>query len=291
MARRLRDDHSPPAATTPDWHARRPTRVGGRSNLLFFLPIPFLIQGLGAPPETMAPKLAAAMLLLAAAWLTREGLRAQEAWEARPIARPPALPRKALAAGAMGLGVALAALGGGTGMAALLLGALVSGLHLATFGLDPMRDRTGDVADLATLQADRVVRAVDSTERPLADMTAAIARLGDRALMDRVAQFQNGVQAMARALEQDPRGLAAARRYLGVYLLGARDATVQFADLQARAPDPALRARYEALLDDLEGSYATRTQALRAGDRAALDIEMDVLQDRLEREGLRAQDR
>ncbi len=291
MAQRLSDNRPPPAAAVPDWHGRRPTRVGGRSNLLFFLPIPFLIQGLGAPPEIMAPKLAAALLLLTAAWLTREGLRAQEAWEARPVARPPALPRKALAAGAIGVGVALAALGGGMGLVAPLLGALASGLHLTAFGLDPMRDRTGDAADIATLQADRVVRAVDGTERPLAEMTAAIARLGDRALMNRVARFQTGVQAMARALEQDPRGLTAARRYLGVYLLGARNATVQFAELQARAPDPALRTRYEALLDDLERSYATRTQALRAGDRAALDIEMDVLQDRLAREGLRAEDR
>ncbi len=285
MAPRVGDDPLRPAAAVTDWTARRPSRVGTRSNLLFLLPIPFLVQAIGASPEFMVTKLAASALLLAAAWLTREGLRAEEAWEARPIARPPALPRKGLGAGAMGLGVALAALGGGP--VALVLGALAGGLHLAAFGVDPMRDRTGGMADLEALQADRVVRAVDSADRPLAEMAVAISRLGDRSLMDRVARFQSGVRDMARALEQDPRGLVAARRYLSVYLVGARDATVQFADLYARSPDPALRDRFEALLDDLDRSYGARTEALRAGDRAALDIEMDVLRDRLAREGLR----
>lgn len=284
MAQRVGDDA--PGDGAPDWQTRRPGRVGSRSNILFFLPIPFLMQALVAAPGTMALKLTAAGLLMLAALLTREGLRAEEAWEARPIARPPALPRKALGAGAMGLGVACAALGGGAGLEVLLLGALAGGLHLAAFGRDPMRDRTGGPADLAALQAERVVRAVDGTDQPMAEMTAAIARLHDPALSERVARFQRSVRDMARALEQDPRGLGAARRYLGVYLLGARDATIRFVDIQSRRPDPALRARYVAVLDDLERRYAARTTALQAGDRAALDIEMDVLQDRLAREGL-----
>ena len=287
MARRLGGDQPPPPTAAPDWHARRPSRVGVRSNLLFLAPVPFAFQALGAGSGGLALNLAAALLLFAAAWLTREGLRAEEAWEERPVARPPALPRKALGAAAMGLGVAFAAFSGGAVFEGPLLGAMAAGLHLAAFGLDPMRDRSGDAASVAALQADRVARAVDGAERTLAEMTAAIARLGDRDLADRLARVRNGASDMARALEQDPRGLTSARRYLGVYLLGARDATVQFADLQARSPDPGLRARYVALLDDLDRSYAARTRALQSGDRAALDIEMDVLQDRLAREGLR----
>ncbi|MGY6411279.1 MAG: 5-bromo-4-chloroindolyl phosphate hydrolysis family protein [Alkalilacustris sp.] len=279
--------HAPATRTaTPDWQRRRPSRAGGRSNLLFFLPIPFAVQALGADPGGLALKLSAAGLLLAAAWLTREGLRAQDAWEARPLSRPPALPRKALGAGAIGLGVALACAAGGAAAQGLVLGALATGLHLVAFGLDPRRDRTGSAADLAALRAERVARALDATEPPLAEMTAAIARLGDPALTDRVTRFADTVRTLAKSLERDPRGFASARRHLGVYLIGARDAAVRFADLQARAPDPALRARFDSLLDDLERSYAHRLAALREGDRTALDIEIDVLQDRLTREGL-----
>ena len=80
----------------------------------------------------------------------------------------------------------------------------------------------------------------------------------------------------------------AARRYLGVYLLGARDATVKFADIYARTRDPQVRADYEALLDDLEKEFAARTEKLLLDDRTNLDIEIEVLRERLEREGVQA---
>ena len=80
------------------------------------------------------------------------------------------------------------------------------------------------------------------------------------------------------------------RRYLGVYLQGAQDATSKFADLYARQRDETARAGYIALLDDLEQNFMLRTETLRSNDRQDLDIEIDVLRERLEREGLRPAD-
>lgn len=284
MARRFGGRYSP-GGDTPDWHARRPARVGARANILFFLPIPFIVSAFTGNTANLALKLATVALMLAAAWLTREGLRAEDAWDARPVARRPALPRKTLGAAAMGLGLGLAGLGGGS-FDPLIFAVLGAGLHLAAFGPDPMRDKGLEGMDAA--QTARVARAVDEAEGHLQAMTAAIRRLGDRALAERVARFQHGVRAMIRALESDPRGLVAARRYLGVYLLGARDATLRFADLYPRREDRTeLRRDYEALLEDLERNFAARTAALSAGDRTALDIEIEVLRERLAREGLR----
>ncbi|NBQ28548.1 MAG: hypothetical protein EBU18_11400, partial [Rhodobacteraceae bacterium] len=72
--------------------------------------------------------------------------------------------------------------------------------------------------------------------------------------------------------------------YLSVYLQGARDATIAFADLYGRTGDDQAKADYLALLDDLEGNFAARTQKLLADDRTDLTIEIDVLRDRLARE-------
>ncbi len=46
-----------------------------------------------------------------------------------------------------------------------------------------------------------------------------------------------------RTVEGDPRDLTAARKYLSVYLMGARDATVKFADLYAQNRNTKARAR------------------------------------------------
>ena len=83
------------------------------------------------------------------------------------------------------------------------------------------------------------------------------------------------------------RDLTAARRYLGVYLMGARDATIGFADLYAQHRDPAARDKYEALLRDLEGNFASQSKALLANDQINLDIQIDVLRERLQQEGVR----
>jgi hypothetical protein len=91
---------------------------------------------------------------------------------------------------------------------------------------------------------------------------------------------------MFRQVEADPRDLNAARRYLGVYLQGARDATVQFVDLYARNRDPQIRADYVTFLDDLENNFAKRTRAMLTDDRSNLDIEIEVLRERLDRENL-----
>ena len=91
---------------------------------------------------------------------------------------------------------------------------------------------------------------------------------------------------MFRAVEQDPRDLARARTFLSVYLLGLRDATVKFADIWSRNRDPQARAQYEALLGDLETSFGTHRAQLLADDRSALDIEIEVLRERLQQDGL-----
>jgi hypothetical protein len=90
-----------------------------------------------------------------------------------------------------------------------------------------------------------------------------------------------------RTVEEDPRDLSAARRYLGVYLTGARDAAVKYADLVTGAPNPQARADFIALLDDLDSNFAARRQKLLSNDRSALDVEISVLRERLAREGVR----
>ena len=78
----------------------------------------------------------------------------------------------------------------------------------------------------------------------------------DRTLEARVDRFAATARTLFRTVEGDPRDLTAARKYIWrVYLMGARDATVKFADLYAQTRDAKARADYEALLTDLETTF------------------------------------
>jgi hypothetical protein len=291
MAERFGGQFSPngkqdPTGTGPKPPARPPSldKAGLRSSLMFALPLMFLGPLFGGTPGGLVIAFVAAALMLASAILTREGIKAHAAFDARKVARRPALPRKI--AGSVLAGAALMA-GGMAWADGLLYPVLFSligaALHLGAFGPDPLHDKGAEGID--KFQTDRVARAVDEAEIYLRGMSDAILRAKDRQLETRVQGFIASARGLFRVIENDPGDLTAARKYISVYLMGARDATVKFSDLYGQNGDAKARADYEALLSDLETTLAEKSQAFLANDRSALDVEIAVLRDRLKLEG------
>jgi hypothetical protein len=289
MAQRYGGRYSPQSGPDGQQEAivdqRMVDAAGARANILFVPGLVLVITAFGDGPVKLATALAGAAILTLAAWLLREGLRAQAAFDARKVARRPALPRKMLASALTGIGVGLAAVTHDNGLlGSALYGVMALGLHVAAFGVDPLRDKLMEGID--TFQQDRVARVVQEAEGYLKTMMGQIDALGDRSLSARVAAFQTIARRMIRTVEEDPRDLTGARKFLVVYLMGARDATLKFADLTRRKPDPDARAQYEALLTDLEQNFAARTEKMLLDDRSDMDIEIKVLRDRLQQEGI-----
>ncbi|TMV07818.1 hypothetical protein FGK63_10180 [Ruegeria sediminis] len=302
MAQRYGGKFSPEKPQDPEEPPRRGqfegARVdpaGARANVMFVPAIPLVFLSLNDGAIGMTLGLVAAGVLTAAALLLREGLRAEAAYRSRRVARRPAFPRKIFASVLTGLGVALAAYrneyldADATAqvglLAPLLFGITGTALHSVAFGLDPLKDKGMEGVD--TFQQDRVARAVGGAETMLAEMTDAIGRAGDRRIEARVERFQDTARELFRTVEEDPRDLTGARKYLTVYLRGARDATVKFADVYSRTRDAQALADYSALLDDLEQNFAARTRKMLLDDRSDLTVEIDVLRERLQREGVR----
>ena len=285
MAERYGGPHSPGGAKGAG--LSRPSRAGARVNLLFAAPFLILLGACGNPPLGLALDIAGFGTLMLAAWLTREGIKAEDAFNDRKFASRPAIPRKLFGSALTGLGLALA------GMSHVTLGllepslffALGAGLHAVAFGPDPMRDKRPDGA--SNLDSDRVKRAVGRAEAHMDAMRSAIRKAGAPMLTRRVDDFTATVGRMVSAVENDPRDLTQARKYLSVYLGGAREATERFAEIYARSQDAAARADYEVLLNDLEKSFNSRTETMLLEDKSALDVEIDVLRSRLAKEGLR----
>ncbi len=223
--------------------------------------------------------------LLLAAKLTRDGETAAAAYARSAIARPPAIPRKLFGAALTGLGVAACGALGGDGLAsAALFGALAAGLHVVAFGPDPVRGKGLDGLEGEALDA--AVTRIETARRLIAEMTAAADGLGDDALAKRVHALASDAEQVVARLERNPGEMRRARRFLAVYLVGARDATVAFAQVWAETGDAAAAERYRALLDDLSAQFARSRDALTETDRAALDVEIDVLRERLRVEGV-----
>ncbi|MBB5516000.1 hypothetical protein FHS89_002020 [Rubricella aquisinus] len=295
VGKRFGGQHSTGGATgsapgASRWDAR-PVRRGSKgAKLLYVAPIPLFFAGLGevmqGDPLGILAELGGFAALMAGAWFVNEGVKAEQAFEARSVAKPPRFPRKLFGGVVIGAGVGFAAaFGWGIG---ILSGAVLGGLALSTsvlaFELDPMRAKGLEAH--SEFDRERVANAVDRAEGLLDELLEAANRIRDRALIGRVERLAAAARDVIRAVEDDPRDLPRARKFLGLYLTGARDATIKFADIWTRSRDAQARADYECLLDDLETSFRAHREKLMIEDRSDLDIEIDVLRHRLQQEGL-----
>jgi len=302
MAQKFGGQHSPegspknatPAPTFPasKFRGRRVVNSSFRSKFLFIAPLPLLFSGIGemrrGDATGMLTEFGALAILLLAAWLLRDGLIAEAAYQDRKVARPPAIPRKMFATALTGIGVFMAgAFATGDGIAAAIVFAILAmAAHVFSFGIDPLRKK--GMEGMSEFETERVAKAVDKAEGLLAETITASRRIGDRKMEARVESLATSVREMFRAVEDDPRDLSGARKFLGVYLKGARDATIKFADLYSKSRDTDAKTKYESLLTDLETSFNNQRETMMLDNRTDLDVEIEVLRDRLKQEGLKA---
>lgn len=225
--------------------------------------------------------------LMLAAKLTGDGMKAQDAYDERIVARPPAFPRKLVAAALTAAAVgAVAFLSGAAALPVAAICAVLAGAaHVLAFGPDPMRAKGG--AGIAPVDLDRVAAKLEEAERVVDETAKAAAALRDRALEARIDRLAYAARDILKEIAEDPRDMARARRFLSVHLVGLRDATLQYANASAKGAAEGLRAPYEALLADLEASFAKTRESLLAEDQSALEIEIEVLRGRLQQEGAR----
>ena len=291
MAKRYGGKYSPtPGQSTQSdsgsYARARVNPVGARANVLFVPAIVLVATTFWGGPISLTLGLIGAGILTLAAYLLRGGLEAEAAYNERKVARRPAFPRKMAASVLTGLGIATATAAHDGGLIAIVLyGLAAAALHFTAFGPDPMKHKGMEGID--TFQQDRVARVVDEAEKHLSAMKDAVLRARDRQMEAKVDAFQDVARDLIRTVEEDPRDLNAARKYLGVYLLGARDATSKFADIYSRTQDQKAREDYAQFLDEMTDNFAQRTRKLLIEDRTDLTIEIDVLRDRLAREGVR----
>lgn len=265
--------------------------VGARANILFIPAIPLVATSFNDGAIALTLSLIGAAAWTLAAFLLRGGMEAEAAYNERKVARRPAVPRKLFSSILTGIGAGFAVLAHADSfslIAPILFGIIAAGLHVTSFGIDPMKDKGMEGID--TFQQDRVARVVDEAEKTLGEMKDAILRANNRQMETQVDKFQTVARDLIRTVEEDPRDLTAARKYLGVYLMGARDATSKFADIYSRSQDAKARDDYAALLTDMTDNFSARTRKMLVEDRTDLNIEIDVLRDRLAREGVRIND-
>lgn len=263
---------------------------GLKGILLFVLSFPLLFKALvslwSGHLGALLGNASAYVLLVLGVVLLRRGVIAERRYAARPFGFHQAPPLKATAAAVIGAATAVAAFAaaGHDPVISLLFGAGAAVGTILYYGLDP-EQRPLAISGRG-IGSDEL-RAVLKEAYGRLDGIHEVRR-GIRSVefQERLSSIVKQSEAILKAIEEDPRDLRRARRFLNVYLDGILRVTRQYVRTHPQTQSYQLEQNYRALLIDMEGVCRELREKLMRDDVDDLDIQIEVLSKRLRQEGV-----
>ena len=271
-----------------DTEGKRRARFRKRGWLILLAAAPLVFGAFkaltGGDAVGMAINLGLFGLFGLSAYLIREGGEAEDAYEDRKYASAPALPRKLIGSALLGGALTLTGLlGWDIGwIQSIGLGLLGAAASVLTFGVDPMRSK-GEIS-LSGVTPQMVEEAIREAEEKIEGIERAAADVADSPLRDRLAGITARARDILKRIEEDPSDLRRARKFLKVYLDGALEATRKYVRSQHDLGETGMYMKFRSLLDDMKATFDKQHEQLLVNDHIDLDVEIDVLAERLNRE-------
>lgn len=279
-----------------DPEAKQP--VLWRGWLLYILAFPLLPAAAFALQDGEIVKAlargAGCALAMTAATLIRKGIRLDNEAIRRNLRRRASTVRyRAVGAGLLALGVMIVARFGLVGQygifTTVLFGlAVLLGCYLY-YDFDGTR-KDPDIAAVG-ITTEELVELLDEAEGRIVAIETASRKIDNVEFRDRLRRIASEARKVLETIERDPVDARRARKFLKVYLDGAREVTEGYArshkGLPAAGSDaPALEDNFRRVLGSIETTIAEQQLKLRENDLTELDVQIEVLQMQLEKEGV-----
>lgn len=270
-------------------HERHKVRWPGRAYLLYLLAMP-LVPALFIVPFSgdllkLATYYGAFASFVAGARFMKAGLRDEAEFFRRKLAPVSSLPKKLFGALFTGLGTFVSswlALGHSP-VYATVVGALAVVGTALFYGLDPRRDR-GGVSHGYT--PEEILAALTEAEDKIRSIEQAARDIRNPELTNRLKRIVKRARKIIGVMEEDPADIRRARRFLNVYLDGARRVTEGYARTHLKTEARELESNFRNVLTTIEGVFEEQHQKLLEHDKLDLDVQIDVLSKQLKKEGV-----
>lgn len=264
-------------------------RYSPRGLLLYFLPmalIPatFIALGKGHLLGVIVNAIGFGLYMLAA-WCLRKGLQAEHVYEKSRIARPPQ-PLKMTAAIIAALTTGMVAwLGAGRPLPVALLFAVGAflGMYLS-YGFDPRKEK--NIVAAHGYSRDEILQTLEDSSRIIRGIEQANDRIRNAELNQRIERICEIADSILAEIEADPRDIRRARKFLNVYLDGARQVTEGYAKTHPQTQSGELEQNFRNVLETIESVFQEQHQKLLEEDVFDLDVKIEVLTTQLKREGI-----
>lgn len=256
---------------------------------LFLLPAPLSVAAIAALVTGDVGTLALTGGALGSFWgagvLSWRALVAEARYYLGERPDPPALPLKLLGAIATTAGAGLAATAGGHDPAGALVFASLGGLGCRLFYGADLRPRRVRIAPAEGVDTDALLLQLKQAYGRLRGIEASARAIAVPEFGERLARITDIGYGVLQQLERHPRDAVRARRFLNLYLDSAERVTTEYARTHRQLRSRPLEDNFRQLLIDMEDTFADQQRKLLDRDALSLEVEIEVLNARLKREG------
>jgi len=261
-------------------------KTGIKGTLLFLMPLPVLLAAVIhlVKGNIISSLIAGALFtgFMVAAIVARHGFKLEHRFKKKRLAKAPGTPFKSVAALILAVTTGLTAkLLSDYGLVASILIGFVAmlGFYMA-YGVDPRKDKTGNIS--IGVSADELFAALEEAEIKIDVIEKArknIANLDFDQHLKRIIKKARGILTL---IEDDPKDLTAARKFLKVYLDGTARVTESYAKTHGReATTEVLDTNFQEVLDSIETTFDEQHKKLLKNDQFDLDVKIEVLKAQL----------
>lgn len=258
--------------------------------MLFIAPFPIFIAAL---IDLLSGDIAKAIInaiaflgFMVAALVARKGFYLEGEYHRRTISKAPPLPFKTVAALFLSSSVGLTAwLSVEFELLQSLAFAVTSFIGFTLYyGLDPRKDKTENLA--FGISAEEVMETLAAAELRIAGIDQARRKIHDLQLNEKLRNIVGKARKVLDDIEQNPESIDRSRRFLTVYLDGAKRVTESYAKTQIGSNTTTYNTDFSNVLDAIEKTIEQQEQKLLKDDQFDLDVQIKVLETQLIQEGI-----
>ena len=261
-------------------------KTGFKGLLLFLMPMPVL---LGALSHLLKGNITLSIIsgllfagFMIGAIVARHGFKLESHFKQKKFSRAPGTPFKSVAA------IIIATTTGLTAwllteyglFQSILFGAVTLFAFYIAYGVDPRKDKTGNISLGNT--ADEVFAALEEAEVKISRIETSRKNIRNIEFNRHLKLIIKKARGILNLIEEDPKDLTRARRFLKVYLDGTARVTESYANTQNKsASTAALDQNFAEVLESIESTFDEQHQKLLENDQFDLDVKIEVLKAQL----------
>jgi 5-bromo-4-chloroindolyl phosphate hydrolysis protein len=152
------------------------------------------------------------------------------------------------------------------------------------YDFDPAR-KDPEIAAVG-ITTEELIELLDEAEGRLERIEQSSRKIKNVEFKDRLRRIVKDARGILDTIESDPVDARRARKFLKVYLDGAQQVTEGYARTHTEGEDHALEDNFRRVLTTIETVIAEQQTKLKENNLSDLDVNIEVLQMQLEKEGV-----